>query len=59
MPLMCHAIGMKNKNRRELERFWADKAKKSTQANKGSSAPARKSINQSAAGKSTQPPKSM
>jgi hypothetical protein len=50
--------GMKSKNLREMEKYWAEKAK-SPHSAKGTAPSARKAGNRPATGKSTQPPKSM
>ena len=50
--------GMKSKNQREMEKYWAEKARGS-QPGKGTAKPSRKNTNPPVTGKSTQPPKSM
>jgi hypothetical protein len=52
-------LGVKNKNRRELEKFWTEKAQKETQAKQGSRRPARNTTSSSTSVKPPSAPKSL
>ena len=47
---LCHAVSMKNKNKRELEKHWATEAAKRRKAAQKRETTHREDVNQAAAG---------